>query len=420
LAGTRLVRSVADAVLHGAARRHVAELDQLAPARSQARVLLDLVRRARGTRFGREHDFDRIRSVGDFRRLVPLRRLADFWRTYWGPPAPGLDDRTWPGPVTHVASTPPGAAHPAHAGERNGTTPPHAGIPISEELLAAHRRAMWTALSWVRSVRPRARLLTGRILILEGRPLESLEAAPPCTLEEMAVRGLAPRKRPYVMTAAGADAGLLRQPVTCILGDSDGLLRLFAGLRQLSGRANVRDVWPGLAAVLYYDDGPGQGRKELAEAVAPGGDSAPVLLHALFRPEATLALEDPRHGLLRFLPAHDHYAEFIPVAEADRPGATRHGIEDVEPDVAYEVALSSPAGLWACRTGTVVTFEWREPPLLRVVEPAAAGEPPPPARADAAVPPFPTQPPHPRTAGSPAAPPGTSARTPWSERAGRE
>lgn len=420
LAGTRLVRSVADAVLHGAARRHVAELDQLAPARAQARALLDLVRRARRTRFGREHDFDRIRSVGDFRRLVPLRRPADLWQTYWGLAWPHLDGVTWPGPIRHAAEASPDARHPASADGRNGNTPPGVAVPVSAELLAAHRRAVWTALSFIRGVRPRARLLTGRILAVGRRALTRLDAtAAACSLEEAALLDLAPRKRPYVLTAATAEAALLDEPVTCVIGEAGELLRFFARILDLARRDAVRDVWPGLAAVLYHGDDAEPGRKALTAAVEAGGGPAPVLLRALVRPEGTLAVEDPRQGLLRFLPAHDLYAEFIPTAEADGPTPARLGIEEVEPHLAYEVALTSPAGLWACRIGLTVAFERLDPPLLHVLSPAAASGAPAAARADAAVVPFPTQPPHPRSAGSPAAPPGRSGHTPWSARAGQ-
>ena len=41
--------------------------------RVQERTLLALVRKARGTRFGRDHGFGSIRSVADFRLAVPLR-----------------------------------------------------------------------------------------------------------------------------------------------------------------------------------------------------------------------------------------------------------------------------------------------------------------------------------------------------------
>ena len=66
-----LVRRAAEAVFRAVSRRHLAQFDRLAPARCQARILLGLLHQAQTTRFGRDHDFRRIRTLDDFRR-VPL------------------------------------------------------------------------------------------------------------------------------------------------------------------------------------------------------------------------------------------------------------------------------------------------------------------------------------------------------------
>src|SRR5262249_13511098 len=96
VAATRLVRRVVDTVLRGRARRRVAELDHESAARSQVRTLLGLVHRAQATRFGQDHDFQRIRTVGDFQRLVPLRTLSRLWQEYWPAPQLLLSQTTWP------------------------------------------------------------------------------------------------------------------------------------------------------------------------------------------------------------------------------------------------------------------------------------------------------------------------------------
>jgi len=129
LAGTRLARCVADTVLRGRARRHLAALDQQPAARAQAHVLAGLVRRAQHTPFGREHDFGRIRTADDFRRLVPLSRS------------------------------------------------PANGEPAAPALQAT-REAVWTALAFVLAVRPRARLCRGRILFVGGELPLTPDTAP--------------------------------------------------------------------------------------------------------------------------------------------------------------------------------------------------------------------------------------------------
>jgi hypothetical protein len=254
---------------------------------------------------------------------------------------------------------------------------------------------------------------------------------PPGGLEENALRELRPLLRPYVLGPAiddgDTDEERLRRlarrsaghAVTCIAGEAGRLLRFFAYLRELSGRGCAAEVWPELAAVLYGGGRPGD-RACLAEAAGPAfGAPPPLLLQTCLPPEGPIAVEDPRAGLLRLLTDHGVYFEFVPAAEVQSPQPARLGAADVEPDVPYALALTAPAGLWACLTGVTVCFERREPPLLRLVQTGAAAGALPPARADAAVLPFPLQPPHPRTAGSPAAHPGTPGHTPSSARAGR-
>jgi hypothetical protein len=86
--------------------------------------------------------------------------------------------------------------------------------------------------------------------------------------------------------------------------------------------------------------------------------------------EGFVATEDPRYDLLRVIPDHDIFFEFVPMSEfengklkTDRP--TRHTLETVEVGTEYAVVLSTCAGLWAYQVGDTVAFERREPPLIR-------------------------------------------------------
>src|SRR3954447_5890279 len=75
-------------------------LDQLAredAGMAQRRVLRELVAKAAGTRFGRQHDFAGIRTVADFQRRVPLRTYGQLWDEFWKKHFPELDNVTWPG-----------------------------------------------------------------------------------------------------------------------------------------------------------------------------------------------------------------------------------------------------------------------------------------------------------------------------------
>ena len=84
------VRQTTEAFLRARSSRLRTHFDQLDPARAQLRVLRGLLHQARNTRFGVDHDFRRIRTADDYRRLVPLTTRTDLWRDYWEPgAAPG-------------------------------------------------------------------------------------------------------------------------------------------------------------------------------------------------------------------------------------------------------------------------------------------------------------------------------------------
>jgi hypothetical protein len=374
-------------MLRAAGRRHLARFDRQAPALCQSRILLGLLQQARKTQFGREHDFSRIRTVEDFRRLVPLCTRADLWRQYWQPVYPRLAGATWPGC-------------------RQGD----AGGPISlSGLQAAHRRALRTALALAAHMRPRTPFLSGVVLLPDDEG--------PSNVWERGdlVERLPALARPYAKL--GEDALTERYahlPVTCLIGTAERLLPLLESVKQVRNKRCVREVWPGLSAILFTRRSPAATAARLRAEV----EGVPLLELAACA-EGPIAVEDPRHGLMRLLFDHGVYFEFVPAAEADEPRCPRYGIEEIEVGVPYELALSSPAGLWACRVGRIVCLERRDPPLMSFIEPAIAVEKRRPRRTDLMLPTLPEAEHHPQSDGNPAAPPGSSFHTPWSTLADR-
>lgn len=378
-------------------------MEQQPSERVQARILRGLVHRARHTHFGREHDFDRIRTPADFRRLVPLRSVSQLWREYGQPHFPHLEHALGAGPITHLlpATGRPGEGLPF--------------VPVTPGLLQSHRDAILTALALTVRARPNARLLGGRVLFVGGAaaPAALNGHSPAGSLEEIVLGQLPAFWRPYFARTVVSEAGhdyvderfrvlareSTRLPVTCLLGTGERLRQFVAQVRQLTGRERLTEVWPTLSAIIHAG--------HLGERT-----TADPLLHldVCFRPEGTIAVEDPRHGLPRLLVDHGLYYEFVPVEEVNAAEPVRHSVAEVEPGLPYEVALTSPAGLWATRIGLVVRFESRDPPLLMPMKT--------PARARTSAPLSPLAP-HPPGSGIPATLRETPFHNPWSARADR-
>jgi hypothetical protein len=360
-----LIRRAADFAFGRYARRRTLALDRLDAAGEQRRTLLRLVRHARHTRFGREHDFHRIRTVADYQRRVPLRDYDAFWRDYWQPAFPRLGDVTWPGLIPYIALS---------SGTTSGTTK---YVPVSREMLASNRRAALTTLALFLAAHPDTPLFRGRLFFLGGstdltEPAEGVLAG---DLSGIAAREVSPFLRPY--TFPPLDLALMRDwdqkmqllaersaalPITAVSGVPSWLLVLFERLRQITGRDRLIDVWPGLRLVIHGGTKFDPYRALFRQVI--GSDDV-RLLEVYPASEGYVATEDPRHGLLRLLPDHGVFFEFVPVAELHAANPARHTVADVVPGVQYAVVMTTCAGLWSYVLGDTVCFERLDPPLLR-------------------------------------------------------
>ena len=332
------------------------------------RILRGLVHRAHTTRFGREHDFRRIRTPADFQRLVPLRTPLDFWKEYWGPAFPQVADVTWPGPLLEGVV-------------RGPIESPR--IPSTAALWAGHRAAAWTALALVVAARPQARLFSGHLLLLgDLLPAEQGEKTADNDLFSLGFDLSSILLQPSSFVFPSCAESLqrvversIRAPLTCLAGGEQVLRRFFTFSKRETGWRQAVDIWPGLTAVLYQRDAGSTGPDQLAAEVGlQNNGRAPVaFLEACFRPEGAIAVEDPRHGCLRLLVDHGVYFEFVPDEELGKARPVRQGIDEVELDIPYTLVLTSAAGLWACLTEIRLCFERRNPPLVRLLEsPAVA------------------------------------------------
>jgi len=371
MAGSAPLRRAVDVCFRQYAQRRVARLDRLDVGRRQRDILLGLVRRCQATHFGRAHGFDRIRSVAEYQRQVPLRDYEAFWKDYWQPAFPTLQGTTWPEHMPYMALS---------SGTTSGTTK---YIPVSRAMLASNRKAALTTLSFFLAQQPDAGVFRGRIFFLGGSTsLSPLVAKPTSGQEVLAgdLSGIAALEvssllRPYTFPpldlALGSDwdrkvqtlaEHSARLPITVLSGVPSWILVLFDRLKRVTGKERIADIWPSLRLVIHggtkFDAYRPLFRKEI-------GSDAVSLIETYPCSEGFVATEDPRHQLLRIIPDHDIFFEFIPVDELGKDRPARHTLADLEPGIQYTVALTNCAGLWSYLVGDTVCFERRDPPLLR-------------------------------------------------------
>jgi hypothetical protein len=155
----------------------------------------------------------------------------------------------------------------------------------------------------------------------------------------------------------------VKEKITAISGIPAWMQRLFDRVKEVTGKKTVAEVWPDLRLVVHggtkFDSYRDLFRQEI-------GSDAVKFCEVYPCSEGFVATEDHRYpGLLRLVPDHDIFFEFVPADDVGKDRPTRHTLGQVEPGVRYAVVLTTCAGLWGYLVGDTVTFERRDPPLLR-------------------------------------------------------
>lgn len=351
------------------ARQRGRALDRQDPVEAQRRQLMCLLQRAAQTRFGRDHDFARIRTVEDFQSAVPLRRYEEMWEGWWKAVFPVLKDVSWPGHIPYLAAT---------SGTTTGRTK---YIPVSREMVRANRRAALDIIVHHLRARPYSRVLGGLNFMLGGST--AMERLAPGVLagdlSGIAANEIPAWARPFYYPPPD----LARLSDWAEKVDRMGSASLELDIRTIGGTAS----W----LLLYFDRlaelAPGRGRRAVdfypnLELLVHGGVNfspyRPAFewmlegSHAELREvypasEGFVALADRGTGEgLRLMADNGLFFEFVPVEELDSPTPRRFWLENVETGVNYAIVLSSNAGVWSYILGDTVRFVETRPPRILV------------------------------------------------------
>ena len=355
-------------LLRRAARRRD-KLARLHAVDAQERVLRGLIRRAAGTRFGRDHGFASIRNVSDFQARVPLRNYDAMWSDYWQAAFPRLDGVSWPGPIRHLALS---------SGTTTGKTK---YLPVTPTMRRSNARAGFDLLAHHFAARPHSRLFRGKTFMLGGSTA-LVEEAPGIfsgDLSGIAVKTLPLWARPYVFPKAElalmADwqekverlaRKSLDEDIRALTGTPSWVLILLERVRAL------RDARGEAGRPLYSD---------LELFVHGGVNFAPYrsrflklfegadldMREAYAASEGFIASADRGFGEgLRVNLDHGLFFEFIPVDELESANPPRHWIKTAETGINYALALSSCAGVFGYLLGDTVRLVDTSPPRLLV------------------------------------------------------
>ncbi len=364
LAAARPTRSVVNAAFATWSRRRVSRLAGCDPARVQRRTLLELVKAASHTRFGRDHDFGSIDSIEGFQEAVPVQTYDSFWERYLRPSHPIYNNVGWPGQVPYLALT---------SGTTQGATK---FIPVSRAMLKSNYLASRTMMAYHVANRPDSRLFGGRMFFLGGST--DLQQVGPGVrqgdLSGIVATEMSRLSRPYTFpplelaleTDWDRKLGLLaeesrNQKITLIGGVPSWLLLFFDRIRELTGKATIREIWPSLEVVVHGGVKFDPYRESFARAL---GSPSIATIDAYACSEGFIAFGDPQSSHLRLMFDHGVFYEFVPLDDLDSARPTRHWLGNARTGIDYAIVVSTCAGLWGHVIGDTVRFEQLDPPLL--------------------------------------------------------
>ena len=322
-----------------------------------------LIRHAKSTRFGQDHDFAGIRSYEDFQARVPVRDYEQgrgyFDRIYQAEP-----NVTWPGLPLYFAKT-------------SGTTSGAKYIPISRESIKKQVAGARDALMCYIAETGNASFLDGKMMFLSGSPLIEKN---PHGIRTGRLSGIVNHFVPgYLQTnkVPGYPTNCIddwEKKVCAIVNEvKDQDLRLISGippwvqmlfeeLEAQTGKSPL-EVWPNLQLFVqggvnfdpyrpifdrYFKDQVG------ISEVYPASEGFFAIQNTQTDPSLLLM---PDYGI---------FYEFIPLESYGSPNPVRLTLAEVEPGKHYALILSSNAGLWAYDIGDTVVFTSVDPWKIRV------------------------------------------------------
>lgn len=353
--------------LRGYAGWRRAQLARLDNAEAQRRQLIGLVAKAAATRFGREHGFARITDVADFQAAVPLRRYDDFWREYWKPAFPVIEDATWPGRVPYFAVT---------SGTTSGASK---YIPVTHAMNRSNTKAGLDIFTHHVTARPASRVFGGKSFMLGGSTdlVREAEGVWSGDLSGIAIKRLPWWAKqfafPPVELALITDweekvrrlATLaVESDIRVVTGTPSWLLILFDKQQANAGQAvTARELYPHLEMLVHGGVNFKPYRARFEQFLAGGAELREVYPAS----EGFIAVQDetPEHGL-RLLTDTGLFFEFVPVEELDSTNPTRHWLGNVETGVNYAIVLSTCSGCWGYVIGDTVRFVSLDPPRILI------------------------------------------------------
>jgi hypothetical protein len=324
---------------------------------NQQKLLFEMVKTAEKTLFGREHDFENIKTVKDFQEKVLVADYEDL-KPYIEKVKRGQRHILWPETPEYFAKT-------------SGTTSGSKYIPISKEGMPFQIAGAQSALFHYIQKKGNADFVNGKMIFLQGSPeLEEVFGIKTGRLSGIVAHHipnyLQKNRLPSWETNLIEDweakvdkivEETEKENMTLISGIPPWLIMYFEKLTAKTGK-KIKTLFPNLQLIVTGGVNYEPYREKMEELLGGSVD----IVQTFPASEGFFAFQDDyqKEGLL-LLTNHGIFYEFIPLELFGKPNAPRLTLKDIELNKDYAMILTTNSGLWAYSIGDVVRFIDKNP-----------------------------------------------------------
>ncbi len=327
------------------------------PLETQEKVFKYLIKTAKNTDFGKDHNFESIKSYSDFVKAVPVRDYEGL-RTYVDKMVEGNSDVLWPNKPLYYAKT-------------SGTTSGAKYIPITKESMPTHTNGARNAILSYIAETGKTDFVDNKMIFLQGSPeLTDKNGVQLGRLSGIVAhyipKYLQKNRMPSWETNCINDweekveaviNETLPESMGIISGIPPWVQMYFERIVERTGK-QIKDVFPNFNLFIYggvnYEPYRPIFEKLIGKKV-PSIELYPAS-------EGFFAYQDKQDvdGMLLQLDSGVFY-EFIKADEFFSDNPNRITLKDVEIGVNYVMIISTTAGLWGYNIGDTIQFTSTNP-----------------------------------------------------------
>ena len=350
------------------ARLRLWSLDQWMtnPIEAQHAVWQDLLASGQYTEFGRRHNFSQVQSIGDFKKRVPVHDYEGL-KPFIDRMLQGEENVLWNTPVAWFAKS-------------SGTTSDRSKfIPVSEESLKDnHYKVSKDVLSLFYTKHPESDLLTGKSLVIGGSHQinQFNEGVQYGDLSAVILQN-SPFWSNWIRTPDLSIAlmdeweekieklaqSTIHENVTSMAGVPTWLIVLLKRILEITGKENIKEVWPGLELYMHGGVSFVPYRQQFENLIG-----SPIHYMEMYNAsEGFFAAQDDlsAEGML-LMCDHGIFYEFLPPAEWGKEDPQTIQLDEVEVGINYAPVITTNGGLWRYLLGDTIQFTSLDPFRIKV------------------------------------------------------